>query len=57
MNACQSYPCGDCEDCIAIGDGEGLCDYCDHTDRKFIVPLFAMYPYCPKRKDELAKCG
>jgi len=41
----QNYPCGDCPDCVAIGDGEGLCQY---KDSEFIVDLFAMYPYCPK---------
>lgn len=43
----QKYPCADCPDCIAIGNGEGLCDY---KDAEIVVDLFDVYPYCPKPK-------
>lgn len=48
----QDYPCGDCPDCLPIGEGEGLCDYLDPATRKFIVDLYEMYPDCPKPKKE-----
>ena len=52
MKFCQDYPCADCKDVVPIGDREGLCDYCDQVFRKFVVDLFAVYPQCPKKKDE-----
>lgn len=51
MSGVQSYPCAECNVCIPIGGGEGLCDYCDHIDRKFIVDLFDIAAFCPKEKD------
>lgn len=46
----QSYPCADCNDCIHIGDGEGLCDFNRKIKDKFVVDLFDVYPECPKPK-------
>lgn len=49
----QKYPCVDCEDCYAIREGQGICDYNTfnkHPEDKIIVDLFAMYPHCPKPK-------
>lgn len=51
----QKYPCADCPDCIAIGNGEGLCDYWDDLNKKFVVDLFDVYPYCPKPEEEEKK--
>lgn len=50
--AIQDYPCAECSDCIPIGDGEGLCDYWDDINKKFIVDLFDVYSDCPKPKKE-----
>jgi hypothetical protein len=45
-------PCADCEDCIPIGDGDGLCDYFDDIKKKKIVELFDIEAECPKRRKE-----
>jgi len=44
----QKYPCADCDDCIPIGKGEGLCDYSNEYNKKFIVDLFDVCSECPK---------
>ena len=41
----QKYPCGDCDDCLHIGEGEGLCLY---SEEPLIVDLFDIEPRCPK---------
>jgi len=50
----QKYPCADCPDCIAIGEGEGLCNFSD-VWRPMVVNLFDIHPECPKPKTEELK--
>ena len=51
----QDYPCAECPNVIAIGDGKGLCDYSDSVGEKFTIDLFAVFPYCPKPKPKEEK--
>jgi len=48
-------PCAECDDCIPIGNGEGLCDYPRKIDDKKIVDLFDIESDCPKMKTQKEK--
>lgn len=54
-NPDERVPCGDCESCIPIGDGNGLCDFSEETYAKFFVSIYDVCPNCPKVKVKMRK--
>lgn len=54
MKKVPKKPCVECDDCIPIGNLEGLCDYPRRIDDKLwagavkTVDLFDIEPDCPK---------
>lgn len=52
MSKEERKPCAECYYCIAIGGGEGLCDFKVDPSKKKIVDLFDVEPYCPRLQKE-----
>jgi len=48
----RKIPCADCEFVIPIGEGDGICDHPQRSEKVKVVKLFEINPGCPVKEEE-----